>query len=67
MKLKAVFYVHGCNYVSKAVDVESIGAFVASLHYKAAVPLDNGSYLILTEPIFNNSIITVWPDDGSIQ
>ena len=67
MKVKIVFYVNGCNYISKAIDVESMSTFAADLRRKAPVPLDNGSYLILTEAIWNSSVITVWPVDKSIQ
>ena len=59
MKVKIVFYVQGCNYISKTIDVESISTFAADLRRKASVPIDNGSHLILTEAILNNSIITV--------
>ena len=67
MKVKIVFYVNGCNYVSKAIDVESMSTFAVDLRRRAPVPLDNGSYLILTEAIFNGSVITVWPDDEGVQ
>ena len=48
MKVKIVFYVQGCNYISKTIDVESISTFAADLRRKASVPIDDGSHLILT-------------------